>query len=79
MIAEVMNKSIEIETEDIRLRPKDSEVNRLYGDNTLIKKITDWEPKYSGLDGFKKGLEITSNWFSDKKNLSKYKPNIYEI
>ena len=79
MIAEVMNKSIEIETEDIRLRPKDSEVNRLYGDNTLIKEITDWDPQYSGLDGFKKGLEITSNWFSDKKNLSKYKPNIYEI
>jgi len=79
MIAEVMDKSIEIETEDIRLRPKDSEVNRLYGDNNLIKKITDWEPQYSGLDGFKKGLEITSNWFSDKKNLSKYKPNIYEI
>ena len=79
MIAEVMNKSIEIETEDIRLRPKDSEVNRLYGDNTLIKEITDWDPQYSGLDGFKKGLEITSNWFSDKKNLSKYKPNIYGI
>ena len=79
MIAEVMDKSIEIETEDIRLRPKDSEVNRLYGDNNLIKKITDWEPQYSGLDGFKKGLKITSNWFSDKKNLSKYKPNIYEI
>ena len=79
MIAEVMDKSIEIETEDIRLRPKDSEVNRLYGDNNLIKKITDWEPQYSGLDGFKKGLKITSDWFSDKKNLSKYKPNIYEI
>ena len=79
MIAEVMDKSIEIETEDIRLRPKDSEVNRLYGDNNLIKKITEWEPQYSGLDGFKKGLKITSDWFSDKKNLSKYKPNIYEI
>ncbi len=79
LIAEVMNKSIEIETEEIRLRPKDSEVNRLFGDNKLIKQITDWEPRFSGLDGFKKGLEITAKWFSDSRNLSKYKPNTYGI
>ena len=30
LIADVMNKSIEIETEDIRIRPKDSRVNRLW-------------------------------------------------
>ena len=27
----------------------------------------------------KKGLEITSEWFIDKNNLSKYKSNNYEI
>ncbi len=77
LIATVMNSQIEIEIDNKRFRPKDSEVNRLFGDNSLIKEITDWEPKYGGLDGFKSGLEKTANWFSDPKNLSRYKPNSY--
>ena len=38
-IAKVMNSQIEIEIDNKRFRPKDSEVNRLFGDNSLIKKL----------------------------------------
>ena len=43
---------------------------------TLIKKGYDWEPKYSGLDGFKR--LNNSNWFSDKKTCLNIN-RIYEI
>ena len=51
-----MNSNIEIISDDDRTRPDKSEVNRLFGDNTLLKRLTSWEAKYAGLDGFKKGI-----------------------
>tara|TARA_B100000212_G_C27338087_1_gene517817 strand:+ start:204 stop:1202 length:999 start_codon:yes stop_codon:yes gene_type:complete len=79
IIISLMNKNIEIITEEERIRPEASEVNRLYGENSLLKKLTDWDPKYSGLEGFKKGLSQTIEWFSNKENLAKYKTGIYII
>ena len=54
-----------------RLRPANAEVERLYGCNKLIKTVTNWVPKYSGIDGFKKGLGITIDWF--KRNPENFK------
>ena len=79
LISEIMNVEIEIISENERIRPKDSEVNRLFGDNNLLKKLTDWEPKFSGINGFKDGLQITVEWFSKKENLNIYKANSYAI
>ena len=73
LIAELMNTSIKIKQDSKRMRPHNSEVNRLFGCNKKIKSITDWQPSYQGLDGFKRGLEITIKWFSDSKNLSLYR------
>tara|TARA_Y100000766_G_C18897010_1_gene601460 strand:+ start:1346 stop:2344 length:999 start_codon:yes stop_codon:yes gene_type:complete len=79
IIAEIMNAEIDIISENERIRPKDSEVNRLFGDNSLIKKLTSWSPKFSGIDGFKDGLKITVDWFSKQENLKIYKTNSYAI
>ena len=79
LIAEVMNVEIKFDFDINRLRPKGSEVNRLFGDNTLIKSLTGWKPDYAGIEGFKKGLAKTSEWFCDPINLKKYKPNKYMI
>ena len=73
-----MNSEIEIVSETKRVRPEASEVERLFGDNSLIKEITNWVPKYNGLDGFKKGLKKT-DWFSSGNKINKYKTNRYEI
>ena len=62
-----------------RIRGKNSEVYRLYASNTKAAKILKWHPKYSGLKGFKKGLEKTINWFSEPKNLKYYNSDIYNI
>ena len=64
LIKEIMNSNIKISCNEERIRPKDSEVNRLFGDNKLLKKLTSWEAKYGDIDGFKRGLEKTIDWFS---------------
>ena len=75
LISKMMNSSINIESELERIRPEKSEVNRLYGCNKKIFSLTDWDPKYVGIDGFVKGLEKTIDWFMDPKNLELYSTN----
>ncbi len=79
LIAELMDSNIELITEKQRLRPKDSEVNRLYGDNSLLKELTEWEPLFSGHNGFSKGLKKTIEWFTNKENLTQYRTDSYVI
>lgn len=79
LIAEVMGKEIEIVTDEIRLRPKKSEVERLWADNSKAERLLDWQPLYSGREGFKKGLALTADWFSRAENLRQYKAERYNI
>ncbi|WP_025028334.1 NAD-dependent 4,6-dehydratase LegB [Caldalkalibacillus mannanilyticus] len=79
LIAELMNKEIEIETEEQRLRPEKSEVERLWACNKKAKELLNWEPHYAGKPGFSKGLQETIAWFTKEENLKKYKTGIYTI
>lgn len=79
MIAEVMGVKIEVRTDDNRLRPEKSEVERLWADNAKAKKLLGWEPLYGGKDGLKRGLEDTVAWFTNPANLASYKADIYNI
>ena len=72
LIIKIMDADVDIISEEKRFRPSNSEVNRLYGDNSLLREITGWVPEYSGIKGFQKGLEKTIKWFSNPKNLEKY-------
>ena len=78
-IAEAMSKEIEIVTDDIRLRPEKSEVERLFASNEKAKTVLGWSPEYGGKDGFMRGLSKTIEWFVDDKNLSLYKAGIYNV
>lgn len=79
LIAQVMNADVEISTDQKRLRPEGSEVNRLYGDITRLRGLTGWQPVYGGLEGFRRGLAITVEWFVDPINLVRYRPGSYAI
>jgi len=79
MIAEVMNCEVEIVTDEVRLRPDKSEVERLWADNRKAKELTGWQPLFAGKDGFRRGLEETIAWFVKPENLKAYKANIYNI
>ena len=48
-------------------------------DAIIVEELTDWTPSHGGKDGFKKGLEKTIEWFSQKQNLKRYKEGIYNI
>lgn len=79
LIAEAMNAEIEIITDEARLRPENSEVERLWADGTKAKNLFGWQPSYGGRDGFKRGLTETAEWFMQSRNLNGYKANIYNI
>ncbi len=70
-----INPDARIITDNQRIRPEKSEVNRLLGDNSLIMSLTNWKPKYD----LSSGLKETINWFEHSDNLKKYKTNIYNI
>ncbi len=79
LIADVMNCEIEIETEDQRMRPDKSEVERLLADTEKAQDIMKWNPTYSGEQGLRKGIKETAEWFQNPENLKLYKTNQYVI
>jgi len=79
MIANLMGMDIEIITDQVRLRPDKSEVERLWADNRKAKDLLGWQPVYAGKDGLMRGLAETIEWFKDSRNLDRYKTNIYNI
>ena len=78
-IAEVMGADIEILTDDQRLRPEKSEVERLWADNNKAKNLLGWQPIFGGLEGFKRGLKETADWFTNSGNLAAYKSDRYNL
>jgi len=75
MIKTIMGSECENISDEQRIRPKNSEVFRLWGDNTLITKLTDWHPTFT----LEQGLRETIRWFSIPENLKKYKASIYNL
>jgi len=75
IIARIMNTNINFIEDKQRIRPKNSEVFRLWGDNNKIKTLTGFTPSYS----IESGLEETIRWFINHENLKNYKANIYNV
>lgn len=66
LIAEIFNKrNYKIRIQKKKLRPKKSEVYRLWCDNSKSKKILKWSPKYNSLKLFKKPLTKTIDWYKN--------------
>ena len=79
LIAEVMSADIEIITDEARLRPENSEVERLWAANAKAQSLLGWQPRYAGREGFKRGLMETAEWFCRAENLGGYKADIYNL
>ena len=79
MIVEELSADVEIVTDEQRLRPQKSEVERLLADNSRAKKLIGWTPEYGGLDGFRRGIRKTIDWFSNPANIVGYKSDRYNI
>lgn len=72
-IIKQINPNASIVCDEERLRPEKSEVNRLLGDNTKIKNLTKWQPKYK----LNQGIEETIEWM--KGHMQSYKTDIYNV
>lgn len=79
LIAKLMGADIEILCDEERLRPVGSEVERLWADASRLRSLTGWSPAYGGVEGFRRGMEKTVAWFTQKENLIRYKTNIYNL
>jgi dTDP-glucose 4,6-dehydratase len=79
MIAEVMQVQIDIVGEEQRLRPQNSEVERLFACNDKARGLLDWAPQFGGLDGLRRGLAETVAWFRRPEHQRFYKPEIFNL
>lgn len=79
LIADKMGKKVKIISDEDRMRPQKSEVQRLWASNQKAKELLSWSPEYSGLEGFGNGIEKTIAWFEDPQNLKAYKSDRYNI
>lgn len=79
LIARLMGSDVEIISDEQRLRPAGSEVERLWADNQRARELAGWTPEYAGLEGLERGLQETIEWFANPDNLRRYKAGRYNI
>ena len=75
LVKELMESDIKLIADSQRIRPKKSEVFRLWCDNSKIESLTGFVPQYD----IKEGLLKTINWITQPENLNKYKSEIYNV
>ena len=78
-IAKLMHTKLELVDDEQRVRPENSEVERLHASIEKAKTLLGWQPELKGLAGFETGLKKTIEWFSNPKNLSRYKADRYNL
>ena len=74
-IIEQLNPSAKIVSDDARVRPARSEVERLLGSNEKIRRLTGWQPSHT----LRQGIQETIAWFRAKENWRRYKWNVYNV
>jgi NAD dependent epimerase/dehydratase len=73
-ILRLVNKDcLPIEQDAARVRPPNSEVQRLVSDNRLARDVCGWRPRYSLEDGLRETVE----WI--RRHLSSYRAGVYAV
>ena len=73
LIVSRIGRSVRIEQDPLRLRPSESEVDRLLADPTLASSLLGWQPQVS----FEQGIDLTIDWV--RANLERYQPGVYVV
>jgi NAD dependent epimerase/dehydratase len=71
LLCEIVGRKVDVVTDDARVRPANSEVNRLLADNSLIRTLSDWRPEVT----FVEGLTRTVEWI--RRNPHYFDPHRY--
>ena len=75
LIAELLQTEVTVERAEERVRPQESEVERLWCDNTKLERLTGFRPQVQLRDG----LATTISWFEENSNLQRYKADSYNV
>lgn len=75
LIAAAMDADVEVVTEQERVRPVASEVQRLLADASALHLATGWKPHVTLEDG----LAVTADWFRVPEHLAHYRPDTYQV
>jgi len=76
LILDLMNaEDVKTSLDPQRVRPQNSEVERLLADSSRLVELTGFSPDY----GLKDGLSETIDWFLNEENLKQYKAGQYNV
>ena len=79
MICEISGQNPAITLDQDRIRPANSEVERLWSDSSKMVETFGWKPDFGGKDGLHRGLEATYAWLKDNHKLSGYDASQYVV
>jgi nucleoside-diphosphate-sugar epimerase len=75
LLIDRINPNARIVTDEERVRPATSEVERLVGDNSKLMTLTRWRSSHT----LEQGLDETVDWFRNPENLARYKSWLYNV
>ena len=73
LLLKILNIDVPIAADNVRVRPENSEVERLCADNRKGQSILGWKPKYS----LEEGLSLTVEWI--RENSERFRPGVYVV
>lgn len=72
LIGELTGQEVSVQTDEARIRPQASEVERLCCDHSKAKTLLGWQPKQAGMEGLRDGLARSLEWFRNPENRAHY-------
>ena len=79
MLCEISSRKVAVTEDPARVRPENSEVERLWSDSSKIEEAFGWKPAHAGRDGLYRGLEKTYAWLRDNSNEAGYDAKRYGV
>ena len=79
MLCEISGRKVAVTEDPARVRPENSEVERLWSDSSKIESAFGWKPAHAGRDGLYRGLEKTYAWFRNNSNDAGYDAKRYVV
>lgn len=79
MLCEIAGYEPEVVRAEGRLRPADSEVQRLWSDSSKMSETFGWRAEFGGKEGLRLRLEETWSWFSQRHSQGRYDHSAYLV
>jgi nucleoside-diphosphate-sugar epimerase len=79
VLCEISGRKVAVTEDPARVRPENSEVERLWSDSSKIESAFGWKPEHAGRDGLYRGLEKTYAWFRNNSNEAGYDAKRYVV